>query len=86
MKTNCIVEKQFLFWKYRTVEHHYKLYEVSKFMNSSTTFITTHICEVCGAKDVHHFVDVDNLILKGVSVDDLNKISEFKPYYPHKAV
>ena len=78
---NCIVEKSFLFWKWKAVEHKYKMYSVSKFMHSSTTFHVRWICE-CGAEKENHFVTQDELLLKGIPMDEIKKITDFHYYYP----
>jgi len=49
-------------------------------MDSSTTFQVDYLCEVCGARFEKFFVEQDELILKGISIDVLNNISEFHPY------
>lgn len=83
---NCIIEKRFLFWKYKVVEHDYRLYQISKFMNSSTDFHVHYVCTKCGAKKEAHFVEQDDLILLGIPVKILNSITASSPYYKKWAV
>lgn len=79
---NCIKHKRFLFWKWKAVEHTYKIWSVSKFMSCSTDFIVKHRCESCGAVTTRHFVKQDELILAGIPVNELNKVDDFNYYYP----
>lgn len=71
---NCIKEKKFLFWKWRAVEHCWKIHSISKFMDSSETFHVNCVCADCGAARTDKFVKYDTLILKGFSAETLNKI------------
>ncbi len=77
----CIKEKRFLFWKYKAIEHTYKMHRVSKFMDSSTTFHVHYICEVCGAEYTKKFVEQDELLLAGIPVDELKKVTAYNWYY-----
>lgn len=77
----CIKEKRFLFWKYKAIEHTYKMHRVSKFMDSSTTFHVHYRCEVCGAEYSEKFVEQDELLLAGIPVDELKKVTAYNWYY-----
>lgn len=37
-KQTCIKDKKFLFFKWREIEHDFKMFSISKFMYCSTTF------------------------------------------------
>jgi len=78
---NCIKEKRFLFWKYKVVEHNYKIHRISKFMNSSTTFHVEYKCENCGAIRLRKFVEQDELILEGIPIEELLKVDDWNWYY-----
>jgi len=76
----CVKEQRFLFLKWRYVEHDYRMYRIIRFMRSSTTFHVEYKCK-CGAKYTRSFVEQDELILAGISVETLNKIDNFNAYY-----
>ncbi len=80
-KNECIVEHKFLFWKWKAVEHDFHIYKIEKFMYCSSDFIVTWKCSRCETPYKRNFVTHDELILKGISPEILNNISEDKPYY-----
>lgn len=80
IEMNCIKEKKFLFWKYKKVEHNYQLNYISKFMDSSETFHLHKKCRDCGITITEKFVDKDTLILLGVPVKEIEKITRYNPY------
>lgn len=78
----CIKEKRLLFYKYKVLEHSYKVSFISKFMDCSTDFRVHYECEGCGATKVEKFVDKDSLILRGFPVKELEKVDSFNFYSP----
>ena len=81
MEHSCIKEKRFLFWKYKVVEHDYKIWRIGKFMWCSKKFEVTWKCTICKTPKDRHFVEYDELILEGLSSEILNNVSEFNAYY-----
>ena len=82
---NCVKEKRFLFWKYKKVEHDYKVGRISKFMDSSDTFVVDWECQ-CGASYSEHFITWDELLLMGFTSEILSKIDKWNWYYPEEQV
>ncbi len=76
----CVKSKKFLFWKYQTVDHDYQMFRISKFMKSSDTFHVEFKCSRCGAEKKEKFVEQDDLILAGITVDQLKKIDDLNFY------
>lgn len=81
---NCIKIKKFLFWKIKTVVHDYKMYRISKFMDSSETYHVGYKCSNCGCSYSDIFVEQDYLILNGIPVEELIKVTSKKFYYPNE--
>lgn len=73
---DCIKEKKFLLWRWKRVEHNYKMHRIRKFMKSSSTFHVDYKCEVCVAEYTRKFVEQDELILAGISVETLNNVDD----------
>jgi hypothetical protein len=71
----CIKEKRFLFWKYKSIKHTYKTHRVSKSMDSSITFLVEYKCEVCGDEYINNSVEKDELLLAGIPVCELKKVT-----------
>lgn len=73
----CVKEKKFLFWKWKQVDHRYKMHTISKFMSCSDTFHVTYKCSACGAGYKRKFVEQDELILAGIKVENLQEVSDY---------
>jgi len=80
-EVKCIVERKFLFWKWKEVQHSFKLYSVEKFMWCSTSFIVHRKCEICGRIKKESFVENDQLILEGVPQEILNDVGTCTYYF-----
>ncbi|MCK9415454.1 hypothetical protein M0Q97_02200 [Candidatus Dojkabacteria bacterium] len=78
---SCIKEKRFLFWKWKEIKHTYKPYCISKFMKYSSTFHVEYKCSVCGATKERSFVEQDELLLLGIPLEVLNKITDIHHHY-----
>jgi len=81
VENSCVVHKRFLFWKYDEVVHDYELYSIVKFMYCSTDFIVRWKCSKCAAIKTRKFVSYDELLLKGVSSEILNGITDDEYYF-----
>jgi hypothetical protein len=81
MDNSCIKEHTFLFWKWKVVDHDYRLYSIIKFMSSSIDFQVKDKCTVCGLYRKREFVTADELILAGISPSTLNDITDKNYYY-----
>lgn len=77
MENKCIVEKRFLFWKHKVVEHDFKMHRISKFMDTSKHFQIEWRCSKCDVAKLQSFVENDELLLKGISQEILNKVDSF---------
>ena len=95
---DCIKEKKFLFWKWKQVEHNYKMHRISKFMKTSDTFHVDYKCSTCGATYTKKFVEQDELMLnitgeKGKYISTSNKnicqslaFSKRNPIWPSRGI
>lgn len=79
---NCIVENTFLWFRWKTVRHDYKLYSIRKFMDCSRTFNVERKCMVCGRIMENSFAEYDDLLLEGIPAEVLNKITTDYYYLP----
>jgi len=78
---DCIKEKKFLFWKWKQVEHNYKMHRISKFMKCSDTFHVDYKCSTCVATYTKKFVEQDELILAGIPIETLQKVDDWNWHY-----
>jgi hypothetical protein len=78
---DCIKEKRFLFWKFKIIEHDFKVLRVNKFMFASTTFHVHSECRVCKITKTEKFVTKDELIWLGIPVSEIEKITDSKMYH-----
>jgi hypothetical protein len=72
--TPCIEIKRFLFWTYRVVNHSYKIFSIRKFMWWSKDFTVEYKCEKCGLFKERSFVNADELLLEGITVENIQEI------------
>ncbi len=82
----CIKTKKFLWWSWTVIEHDYKIFSISKFMDCSTSFHVNRVCVECEATELTKFVEKDTLILEGVPVKILENIRQYNGYYPKVAI
>ena len=78
---DCIKEERFLFWKWKVIHHTYELKRVNKFMWVSQTYHCHYQCTVCGITKTEKFVEKDKLILEGIPVSEIEKITDSKMYH-----
>jgi len=84
MKNECIKIEGWWIFKTVVVRHNWEVEMISKFMRTSDTFHVHKKCIKCGATMTNKFVEQDTLILMGVPVKELEKITDFDYYYPNK--
>jgi hypothetical protein len=81
---NCIKEIGWWIFKTKTVIHSWKVSSIGKFMSSSDTFHVHYKCENCGATKTKRFIEKDTLILMGIPVEEIEKITNWDYWYPKK--
>lgn len=79
---SCLKEKRFLFWKYKTVEHDFIVWAISKFMSCSHHFQVHWARKNCDRRETESFFENDRLIKMGFNQSDLNKVTDSKWFYP----
>lgn len=70
-----IVEKKFLFWKWKKEGYHnFKPYLFSVFMRFDDDFIIHSKCTHCGTPHEEKFIPYEEMLRRGFTNEQLNKI------------
>ncbi len=56
-------------------DHKFKITSISRFVNSSKHLIVDYQCSLCGARERSNFVETEELIRKGFSIETLDEIT-----------
>ena len=71
---DCIKEKSFLFWRWKRVEHKFKIHRINRLLKWTDSYHVTYKCGTCGAKCTRGFVEQEELILAGIPIEILQKL------------
>lgn len=74
MENPCVTEVGWWIFKSKEVIHTWRRTHISKFMSSSDTFHEHWKCKVCGATKTDRFVEYDDLLKRGASVEELENL------------